>query len=80
MTTGQTLTRTNNNPVTRIAQPGQSGHTVLGFAASMPTSFGARYDNAIVAHTISHVERESNTVRHQNAATQVRHARPRFLL
>src|SRR5881628_2788078 len=25
---GQTLTRTNNNPVTRIAQPGQSGHTV----------------------------------------------------
>src|SRR5215470_9515981 len=25
---GQTLTRTNNNPVTRIAQPGHSGHTV----------------------------------------------------
>src|SRR3954463_12229010 len=26
--TGQTLTGINNNPVTRIAQPGQSGHTV----------------------------------------------------
>src|ERR1700756_2051445 len=28
MSSGQTLTRTNNKPVTRIAQPGQSGHTV----------------------------------------------------
>src|ERR1700751_5501722 len=40
--TGQTLTRTNNNPVTRIAQPGQSGHTVLGFEATIPTRVGTR--------------------------------------
>src|ERR1700756_1157615 len=31
MSNGQTLTRTNNNPATRIAQPGHSGHTVWGF-------------------------------------------------
>src|ERR1700751_1969586 len=48
ITTGQTLTRSNSNPVTRIAQPGQSGHTVLGFEASIPTSVGTRYDDAIV--------------------------------
>src|SRR6516165_10608306 len=29
ITTGHRVTRTNNKPVTRIAQPGQSGHTVL---------------------------------------------------
>jgi hypothetical protein len=56
---GQTLTRTNNNPVTRIAQPGQSGHTVWGFEISIPASFGTRYDNAVVMHTTSNVERES---------------------
>src|SRR6266550_2807524 len=56
---GQRLTRTNNNPVTRIAQPGQSGHTVLGFEASIPTSIGTRYDKAVVTHTTSHVERAS---------------------
>ena len=59
MSNGQTLTRTNNNPVTRIAQPGQSGHTVWGFEISIPTSFGTRYDNAVVTHTTSNVERES---------------------
>src|SRR5437773_530308 len=56
---GQTLTRTNNNPVTRIAQPGQSGHTVWGFEISIPARAGTRYDNAIVTHTTSNVERES---------------------
>src|SRR6476646_5209907 len=59
ITTGQTLTRTNNNPATRIAQPGQSGHTVWGFETSIPTRVGTRYDNAIVTHTTSNVERES---------------------
>src|SRR5215475_13762232 len=34
ISSGQTLTRTNSNPVTRIAQPGQSGDTVWGFAIS----------------------------------------------
>src|ERR1700741_4456206 len=58
ITTGQTLTGTNNNPVTRIAQPGQSGHTVLGFETSIPTRVGTRYDDAIVTHTTSNVERE----------------------
>src|SRR5580765_1990257 len=58
ITTGQTLTGTNNNPVTRIAQPGHSGHTVLGFETSIPTSVGTRYDDAIVTHTTSNVERE----------------------
>jgi len=59
MSSGQTLTLTNNNPVTRIAQPGQSGHTVWGFEATIPISFGTRYDNPVVTHTTSHVERES---------------------
>jgi hypothetical protein len=59
MSSGQTLTLTNNNPVTKIAQPGQSGHTVRGFEISVPTSFGTRYDNALVTHTTSNVERES---------------------
>jgi hypothetical protein len=59
MSSGQTLTLTNNNPVTRIAQPGQSGHTVWGFETSIPTRVGTRYDNAIVVHTTSNVERES---------------------
>src|SRR6266550_2743470 len=58
ITTGQALTRTNNKPVTRIAQPGQSGHTVWGFETSIPTRVGTRYDNAIVTHTTSNVERE----------------------
>src|SRR5579871_6178025 len=57
--TGQTLTRTNNNPATRIAQPGQSGHTVWGFETSIPTRVGTRYDDAMVRHTTSQVERES---------------------
>src|ERR1700751_5189277 len=35
---GQTLTRTNNNPATRVAQPGQSGQTVWGFEISIPAS------------------------------------------
>src|SRR6266404_4650408 len=56
---GQTLTRTNNNPATRIAQPGQSGHTVWGFEISVPVRVGTRYDNAIVTHATSNVERES---------------------
>src|ERR1700751_147552 len=59
ISSGQRPTRTNNNPVTRIAQPGQSGHTVWGFESSTPTSFGTRYDNAVVTHTTSNVERES---------------------
>src|SRR6476660_6099252 len=59
ITTGQTLTRTNNNPATRIAQPGQSGHTVWGFETSIPTRVGTRYDIAIVTHATSNVERES---------------------
>src|SRR5437588_7791348 len=58
ITTGQTLTRTNNNPVTRIAQPGQSGHTVLGFEISVPTRVGTRYDNATVTHTTINVDAE----------------------
>src|SRR6476660_2019965 len=58
MSSGQTLTLTNNNPVTRIAQPGQSGHTVWGFETSIPTRDGTRYDDAIVTHTTSKVERE----------------------
>jgi hypothetical protein len=58
ITTGQTLTRTNNNPVTRTAQPGQSGHTVWGFETSIPTRVGTRYDNAIVTHTKINVEPE----------------------
>src|SRR5437660_5813166 len=49
MSRGQTLRRTNSNPVTRIAQPGQSGHTVCGFEANKPTRVGTRYDDAIVA-------------------------------
>jgi hypothetical protein len=59
ITTNQSLTGSSNNPVTRIAQPGQSGHTVWGFEASTPTKVGTRYDNAIVAHATSNVERES---------------------
>jgi hypothetical protein len=59
MSNGQTLTRTNNIPDTRIAHPGQSGHTVWGFEIITPASFGTRYDNAVVTHTTSHVERES---------------------
>jgi hypothetical protein len=53
----QRLTRTNNNPVTKIAQPGQSGHTVCGLATSMPTSFGMRYD-AVVMHTTRNVNQK----------------------
>jgi hypothetical protein len=56
---GHTLTRTNNNPVTRIAHPGQSGHTVCGFEISTAASFGTRYDNAIVTHTTRNVARTS---------------------
>src|SRR6476660_442812 len=56
---GQTLMRTNNNPTTRIAQPGQSGHTVLGFEATIPATFGTRYDIAVITHTTSNVERKS---------------------
>src|SRR3981189_2058851 len=48
ITTGQTLTRTNNNPATRIAQPGQSGHTVFGFEATIPARVGTRYAERIV--------------------------------
>src|SRR6476620_66459 len=59
ITTGQALTRTNNKPVTKIAQPGQSGHTVWGFETSIPTRVGTRHDNAIVTHTPSNVEWES---------------------
>src|SRR6476660_8931776 len=59
ITTGQALTRTNNKPATRIAQPCQSGHTVWGFETSIPTRVGTRYDNAIVTHTPSNVEWES---------------------
>src|SRR5215467_5232378 len=59
MSSGQTLTRTNSSPVTRIAQPGQSGHTVWGFAISSVIRVGTRYDNAVVTHTTSNIERES---------------------
>src|SRR6266480_6971655 len=59
MINGQTLTRTNNNPATRIAQPGHSGHTVWGFEMSIPVRVGTTYVNAIVTHTRSNVERES---------------------
>ena len=59
MSSGQTLNLTNDNPATSIAQPGQSGHTVWGSETSIPTNFGTRYDNAVVTHTTSHVERES---------------------
>src|ERR1700751_5818262 len=58
ITTGQTVMRTNNNPATRIAQPGQSGHTVWGFDTSIFTRVGTRYDNAIVTHATRKVERE----------------------
>jgi len=58
MSKGQTLARTNNKPVTRIAQPGQRGHTVWGFEINVPTNFGTRYDSAAVTHTTNHVERE----------------------
>src|SRR5947199_10237046 len=58
ITTGQTLTRTNNNPVTRIAQPGQSGHTVLGFETTIPATVGTRYEDAIVTQTTSNDERK----------------------
>jgi hypothetical protein len=57
--TGQILTGTNTNPVTRIAQPGQSGHTVWGFETSIPTILGTKYDNAMVTHATSGVDRES---------------------
>src|SRR5215467_9549193 len=40
--TGQAATRTNNNPATRIAQPGHSGHTVWGFEVSLATRCGTR--------------------------------------
>jgi hypothetical protein len=53
----QRWTRTSNNPATRIAQPGQSGHTVLGFEISLPIKLGTRYDDAIVRHTTINVER-----------------------
>src|SRR6266576_2740156 len=56
---GQTLTRTNNNPTTRIAHPGQSGNTVWGFEISTPARVGMRYDNAAVTHTTSNVARKS---------------------
>jgi len=56
---GQTLTRTSNNPVTRIAHPGQSGHTVLGFEISSVASLGTRYDKAAITPTTSNVARES---------------------
>src|SRR5436305_13722437 len=59
MSRGQILVRTSNNPATRIAQPGQSGQTVLGFETRNPTSRGTRYDNAVVRHTTSTVERKS---------------------
>src|SRR5258708_4280232 len=59
ITSGQTVTRTNNNPATRIAQPGQSGHTVFGFETSIPVRAGTRYDDAMVTHTTSQLERES---------------------
>src|SRR4029077_2538176 len=55
ITSGQTLTRTNNNPATRIAQPGQSGHTVWGFELTILTTVGTKYDNAIVEHATSNV-------------------------
>ena len=58
ISSGQTLTRTNSNPLTKIAQPGHSGQTVWGFETSTPTDFGTRYDKAVVPHTTSHVERE----------------------
>src|SRR4051812_20703934 len=59
MSNGQTLTGTNNNPATRIAQPGHSGHTVWGFEISIPVSLGTRYDNAVVTHPTNNVQRES---------------------
>src|SRR6478752_1902530 len=59
ITTGQRLMRINNNPVTKIAQPGQSGHTVLGFEIRVPIRVGTRYDSATVAQTTSNVERRS---------------------
>src|SRR5215472_5644514 len=59
MSSGQILARTNSKPVTKIAQPGQSGHTVWGFAINSVTSVGTRYDNAMVTHTTSDVEGES---------------------
>jgi hypothetical protein len=59
MSNGQTLPGTNNNPATRIAQPGHSGHTVWGFEVSIAVSFGTRYDNAVVTQTTNNVERES---------------------
>jgi len=55
---GQRLTRTNNKPATRIAQPGQSGHTVWGFETRVPTRVGTKYDDATVRHPTSNVERE----------------------
>jgi len=55
---GQRLTRTNNKPATRIAQPGQSGHTVLGFETRAPTRVGTKYDEATVTHATSNVDRE----------------------
>src|ERR1700741_2547292 len=50
---GHSLTRINSTPATRVAQPGQSGHTVWGFEISVPTIVGTRYDNTVVAHTTS---------------------------
>src|SRR5215475_8050491 len=57
--TTQNLTGTSNSPATRIAQPGQSGHTVCGFETSIPTRVGMRYDRAMVTHATSKAERES---------------------
>src|SRR5437763_10381102 len=58
ITTGQALTRTNNNPATRIAQPGQSGHTVWRFETTIPATVGTRYEDAIVTQTTSNDERK----------------------
>src|SRR4030095_8491588 len=42
MSHGQTLIRTNNNPVTKIAQPGQIGQRVWGSVVATLASFGMR--------------------------------------
>lgn len=39
---GQTRVGTSNKIETRMAEPGQNGHTVCGFKIIAPSSFGAR--------------------------------------
>ena len=65
--------RTNINPATRIAQPGQSGHTVWGFETTILTKVGTRYDNAIVDAYHKQRRTEIQIRLARNAVTEVCH-------